>query len=80
MGVKAGRPFNTYDTMKDSIKAVGFVNVQEKVYKVPIGTWAKHPLYKDAGRLNELQFMEGMEVSDRYEPDREMRKVKKGMK
>ena len=69
MGAKAGRPFNTYDTMKDSIEAAGFVNVQEKVYKVPVGTWAKHPVYKDAGRLNELQFMEGMEVSDRYELD-----------
>ena len=63
MGVKAGRPFNTYETMKDSIEAAGFTNFKEKIYKVPIGTWAKHPIYKDAGRFNEEQFREGMEVS-----------------
>ena len=63
MGAKAGRPFNTYDTMKDSIEATGFTNIQEKIYKVPIGTWAKHPMLKDAGRMNEEQFREGMEVS-----------------
>ena len=62
MGAKAGRPFNNFDTMKDSIEAAGFTNIQEKIYKVPVGTWAKHPIYKDAGRLNEMQFLEGMEV------------------
>lgn len=61
MGAKAGRPFNTYDTMKDSIEAAGFTNIQEKIYKVPIGTWAKNPILKDGGRLNEEQFREGME-------------------
>lgn len=66
MGAKAGRPFNTYDTMKESIEAAGFTNIQEKIYKVPIGTWAKHPIYKDAGRLNEEQFREGMEVRLHY--------------
>lgn len=61
MGATAGRPFNLFDTMRDSIEAAGFTNIQEKLYKVPIGTWARHPILKDAGRLNEEQFREGME-------------------
>lgn len=61
MGAKADRPFNTFDTMRANIEAAGFTNVQEKIYKVPIGTWPKHRLYRDAGRLNEEQFRAGME-------------------
>lgn len=55
------RPFNVFDTMKDSISAAGFTNIHEKLYKVPLGDWPKHPVYKDAGRLNEETFRAGME-------------------
>lgn len=40
-GEKSGRPLNMVDTMKASIEKAGFVNVHEKLYKVPIGGWAK---------------------------------------
>lgn len=55
------RPFNVFNTMRASIEAAGFTNIHEKVYKVPIGDWPKHKLYKDAGRFNEEGFREGME-------------------
>lgn len=61
MGEKCGRPFDVLHTMRGSIEAAGFTNIQEKLYKVPVGGWAKHPLYKEAGKMNLEQFKVGME-------------------
>lgn len=60
---KAGKPMNVYDTMRAGIEEAGFVNVQEKLYKLPMGGWARHPIFKDAGRLNAEQFRTGIDVS-----------------
>ena len=59
-GEISGRPMDTVDTMRSSIEAAGFINVHEKLYKSPFGSWPKHPVFKDAGRLNEAQFRTGM--------------------
>lgn len=47
--------------MKSKIEAAGFINVQEKQYKIPIGEWAKHLIYKDAGRAAMKSFKAGVE-------------------
>lgn len=61
-----GKPINIIDTIKSSIEAAGFINVQEKWYKVPLGDWAKNPLLKEAGRLCKRQFLDGMEGYTMY--------------
>lgn len=52
---------DTADTMRGMIEAAGFINVHEKLYKVPIGPWPKHPIYKQAGGLNMIAFKLGLE-------------------
>lgn len=61
VGRKPEKPMDIFRTMKDSIAAAGFINVQEKEYKIPIGPWAKHPIYKEAGRINLQQFLTGLD-------------------
>lgn len=58
---RAGRPLDTQLTMKASIEKAGFVNVQEKLYKCPLGSWPKHKIYKDAGRVNMEHWKTGLE-------------------
>lgn len=54
--IKSGKPLDTIHTFRSSIEKAGFVNVQETKYKVPIGSWPKHPVYKDAGTVATVQF------------------------
>lgn len=58
---KTGKHIDTEATFKSRIEAAGFTNVHEKMYKVPIGEWAKTPLLKDAGRFHQAQLLEGAE-------------------
>lgn len=58
---KAGRPLDTVDTFKGRIEAAGFVNIHEKVYKVPIGEWTRNPILKEAGRFNKAHLLAGIE-------------------
>lgn len=58
---RAGRPLNTQLTMKASIEKAGFVNVQEKLYKCPIGSWPRDKIYKDAGKVNMEHWKMGLE-------------------
>ncbi|KFZ25220.1 hypothetical protein V502_00303 [Pseudogymnoascus sp. VKM F-4520 (FW-2644)] len=57
----AGRPLDTQTTMRDTIAAAGFTEIREKLYKCPIGEWPKHPVYKDAGRVNAVHWKSGLE-------------------
>lgn len=57
----AGRPLDTQTTMCDSIAAAGFTEIRQKLYKCPIGEWPKHPVYKDAGRVNAVHWKSGLE-------------------
>ena len=57
----AGRPFDVHARMKERMEAAGFKNIQMQEYKVPMGTWPKMEVYKDAGRVNKTQFMRGVE-------------------
>jgi len=58
---RAGRPLDTQLTMKASIEKAGFINVQEKLYKCPIGAWPRDKIYKDAGRVNLDHWKMGLE-------------------
>lgn len=54
-------PTNVYETMKERIEKAGFINIQEKVLKMPIGDWPRHPVYKDVGKCMKEHFLSGME-------------------
>ncbi|KAJ5116817.1 hypothetical protein N7456_001165 [Penicillium angulare] len=56
-----GHPLTLSDWMKGSLEKAGFVDIQEKTYKWPIGPWAKDPVLKEAGRLHYHQWLSGME-------------------
>ncbi|KAK5210157.1 hypothetical protein LTR41_003825 [Exophiala xenobiotica] len=58
---RAGRGLDTQLTMKAKIEAAGFVDVQEHLYKCPIGSWPKDKLLKDAGRINLAHWSSGLE-------------------
>lgn len=58
---RAGRPVDTMDTMRERIEEAGFINVQQQDYKMPVGTWPKLQVYKDAGRANKEQLLNGLE-------------------
>ncbi len=60
-GDNCGKSFKTFDEIKSNIEAAGFINVHEKTYKVPYGSWAKAQIHKDAGRVNMQQFKAGIE-------------------
>ncbi len=59
--LKSGRSLDLYDDIKPLMESVGFTNIQDKILKVPIGPWAKHPVYKDAGRAQLAHFKKGLE-------------------
>lgn len=58
---RAGRPLSTQLTMKAQIEEAGFVDVQEHLYKCPIGGWPRNKVLKDAGRINFVQWTAGLE-------------------
>jgi SAM-dependent methyltransferase len=58
---RAGRSLKIQETMRQRIEAAGFVNVQERLYKCPVGTWPKDKVLKEAGRLNALHWSGGIE-------------------
>lgn len=58
---RAGRSLDTHKTMKAKIEAAGFVDVQEHLYKCPIGAWPKDQLLKDAGKINHVHWSSGLE-------------------
>ncbi|KAH8712012.1 methyltransferase [Phaeosphaeriaceae sp. PMI808] len=49
------------DTIKARMEAAGFIDVHEKVVKVPIGPWPKDPHMKEIGRYEREQMVMGIE-------------------
>ncbi|KAJ5720493.1 uncharacterized protein N7483_008427 [Penicillium malachiteum] len=58
---RAGRSLRVQETMRDSIEKAGFIDVHEKVYKVPVGPWPRDMVLKEIGRLNHEHWSTGME-------------------
>ncbi|KAL2758065.1 hypothetical protein ACRALDRAFT_2100061, partial [Sodiomyces alcalophilus JCM 7366] len=56
----ANRPLSIAHLFKQWFHEVGFVDVHEKVFKVPLNGWAKDPRYKALGRLWEQNMLSGI--------------------
>jgi len=61
VGEVTGQSFKISRTMRASIENAGFVNVVEKVYKTPMGTWPSDPKLKEIGEWVLLGFDIGLE-------------------
>jgi hypothetical protein len=49
-GRRTGRDFQKANVLKQYMEDAGFVDVQEEIYKVPIGIWANARKFKELGR------------------------------
>lgn len=59
--VVLGKDFAVAYDIKKFMEEVGFVNVVEKKYKLPIGTWPKDKGMKELGMWYRAYFEDGME-------------------
>lgn len=59
-GEAIGKTFDTKD-MNVWMEQEGFVNVSQKVFKVPVAPWPILPMAKEVGRQNLANMLEGME-------------------
>ena len=57
---KTGNEAEVTSFMRSEIEEAGFFSIQEVQFKMPIGDWHNHPVYKDTGRLNTIPFKEGL--------------------
>lgn len=60
-GHLTGKTFEIAENMAGLIREAGFVDVQEKRFKWPIGPWSSDSKMKEIGRWNLLSWEEGME-------------------
>ena len=60
-GQNWNHPLDTLDTMRAAMEKAGFVDIQEKTYRWPVGPWARDPTLKEARRLHYHQWTGGME-------------------
>ena len=61
-----GKTFAIYDFNREMITQAGFVDVVEKKFKVPVGTWPRDPKLKELGQWNLLFCLEGLESWSLY--------------
>ncbi|KAJ3945163.1 uncharacterized protein N0V96_005188 [Colletotrichum fioriniae] len=54
------RPLSRAHMLREWYEEVGFVDVHQRVFKIPINGWAKHPRHKHVGRLWEQNFLDGL--------------------
>lgn len=57
----AGMMFDVEEHIRPCIEAACSTNIQEKLYKCPVGGWAKNPILKEAGKFCKLQIEWGMD-------------------
>ncbi|KAF2708183.1 S-adenosyl-L-methionine-dependent methyltransferase [Pleomassaria siparia CBS 279.74] len=58
---KTGMTFRTIEHMKEWMEEAGFVDVEERRFIWPIGTWPKDVRLKDLGRWGERNWADGLE-------------------
>ncbi|KAK4543436.1 hypothetical protein LTR36_005579 [Oleoguttula mirabilis] len=58
---RAGRSLATQTMMKSKIERAGFVNVQDQLFKCPIGAWPRNKTFKEAGRINYHHWSSGLD-------------------
>lgn len=56
-----GKTLKIADTCANLIREAGFVDVEERTYKLPVGVWPKDPKLKEIGYWNYHYCMEGCE-------------------
>ncbi|EFW98908.1 sam dependent methyltransferase [Grosmannia clavigera kw1407] len=61
VGEKMGNSFRACELAADAIKDAGFVNVQERRIKLPIGTWPKDVKLKSWGAWNRMFLLQALE-------------------
>jgi hypothetical protein len=63
---RLGKTFAIYDFNRKMITEAGFVDVVEKKYKVPVGSWPIDPKLKELGQWNMLFCLQGLESWSLY--------------
>ncbi|RSL59567.1 hypothetical protein CEP54_007261 [Fusarium duplospermum] len=58
---KFGKSLECAVNWKEKIEAAGFVDVQQEIRKLPIGSWAKDPKLKEIGRFQGIQQIQAVE-------------------
>ncbi|KAF4958037.1 hypothetical protein FSARC_11123 [Fusarium sarcochroum] len=58
---KFGKPLDVAPSWKAKLEAAGFVDIQEEIRKVPIGTWPKDPKLKEIGKFQGIQQIKAVE-------------------
>ncbi|KAH6884873.1 S-adenosyl-L-methionine-dependent methyltransferase [Thelonectria olida] len=56
-----GKPLDCAIEWKQKMEDAGFVDVQQRIIKVPIGAWPKDPKLKDLGKFQGFQQMKAVE-------------------
>jgi hypothetical protein len=56
-----GKSFNVIERQKELITQVGFIDVHEKKYKLPVGEWSSDPKLKELGQWDLLFCLQGLE-------------------
>jgi hypothetical protein len=54
------RPLRVADKLATWMREAGFVDIHERVDKVPMNSWPKDPLLKHIGRLWEINWLDGV--------------------
>jgi hypothetical protein len=54
------RPIVVTALLRQALQEVGFVDVQERVYKIPLNSWPKDEHLKDLGRKWEVNMLQGL--------------------
>ncbi|EOO00873.1 putative umta methyltransferase family protein [Phaeoacremonium minimum UCRPA7] len=62
---KFGKPLDIAPKWKNKVEATGFVDVQERILKLPVGTWPKDAKLKEVGSL---QYYQQLQAVDSYTP------------
>lgn len=55
-----GRPVDVAEHVRDAYERAGFVDVQERVFKMPMNGWPKDERLKEIGRMWERNFLMGL--------------------
>lgn len=58
---KIGRTMDPAPRMKTWVEEAGFENVDEKAFRLPIGSWPRDPTLKECGTLMRINFLDGVE-------------------
>ena len=58
---KYGKPVPSHTDFKTWLEEAGFVDVEERFYKIPVSSWPKDKKLKEIGKYQCLNYTEGLE-------------------